>query len=219
MLFTILLGLNLSLAQVSTENKDATDSITSQTESDPLSAEKVDFVDIKSADWRRKSEQPITKRMLEHSDCTNKKLTIHYTGNGAEMNSSDTIKKLRGLFNFSTTEKKWGDIPYHYFLDHKSNLAKGRDTKYRPDTNTSYDTNCHLTIVVEGNDEKDPKKFVIFTPEMKSKLFSKMKELQSSFNIPTKEIGVHNDYANTSCPGNTIKSAVLEYKKNNPLGL
>lgn len=176
-----------------------------------------DKVDVDWSQWRTKNEQPLMERLKEHKDCPGKKLTIHYTA--TPKNKYNLKQKLRNLFDFSTTKKNWGDIPYNYYIDELGVLARGRSTKYQPDTNTKYNPNCHITIVVEGNDEVDPAKKITFSSKQKKKLFTKMQELQKLHKVPTADIGVHNDYANTSCPGNEIKAAVQDYKNKNPLGL
>jgi hypothetical protein len=104
-------------------------------------------------------------------------------------------------------KKAWGDIPYHYYLDLDGKVAATRDPAYQPDSNTKYNRDGHITIVVEG-DAKDG-----ITEKQKTKLFSLMKILQNLHKIPLSRVGVHKDYAQTDCPGKEIQDAVLEYKK------
>lgn len=104
-------------------------------------------------------------------------------------------------------KKEWGDIPYHYYLDLDGKVAATRDPAYQPDSNTKYNRDGHITIVVEGNATDG------ITPAQKTKLFTLMKALQDLHKIPMSRVGVHKDYAQTDCPGKEIMDAVLEYKK------
>lgn len=104
-------------------------------------------------------------------------------------------------------KRAWGDIPYHYYLDHEGKVAAARDPAYQPDSNTKYNRDGHITIVIEGSAADG------ITEKQKTKLFSLLKALQDLHKIPLERVGVHKDYAQTDCPGKEIKAAVEEYKK------
>jgi len=179
--------------------------------------------------------------MVKHSGKEPRRLTVHYTG--VEKRSKQTIEqKLRILFDYSVKEvsleaptpakdvtieaaknpakpppprnkkpikkkKPWGDIPYHYYLDLDGKVAEARDPAYQPDSNTKYNRDGHITIVVEGNAADG------ITEKQKMKLFSLMKLLQTTHQIPLSRVGAHKDFAATDCPGKAINDAVLEFKK------
>ncbi|MBU6328299.1 MAG: hypothetical protein KGQ89_11755, partial [Verrucomicrobia bacterium] len=146
------------------------------------------LIDMKESQWRDAGSQPIPGRMKRHSVPPNK-ITIHYTG--VRQNPNLPLeRKLKGLFRFSsqdTTSFKrqlWGDIPYNYYLDMNGRAAEGRNPAYQPDTNTPYNPDGHVTIVVEG-DSADGLSAV-----QKSKLFAMIKGLQNQYGITTDNVGV-----------------------------
>lgn len=165
-----------------------------------------------SKDWRDGVSRPIADRLKKHTQPI-RKITIHYTG--VKKNSNLPLdRKLRGLFRFSsqqTTEFKknlWGDIPYNYYIDLDGKLAGARDAAYQPDTNTNYNPDGHVTIVVEG-DQTDN-----LSPAQKAKLFKTIQALQDQYNLPTSAVGVHKHYApGTSCPGEHVMAAIDEYRR------
>jgi len=169
------------------------------------------LIDVKGSSWRDAASRPIAGRLVKHS-APPSKITIHYTG--VKKNPNLPIeRKLKGLFRFSANDKTefkknlWGDIPYNYYVDLNGKAAEGRSPEYQPDTNTNYNPDGHVTIVVEGTIGDD------LSPQQKSKLFAMIKGLQNKYNIPTSAVGTHKHYASTSCPGPVIEGAVQEYKK------
>lgn len=171
-----------------------------------------EVIDLKGLDWRTGATTPILDRLKLHTESAKRRVTIHYTG--VKKNPKQTIsKKLNSLFRFSTQEKTefknalWGDIPYHYYIDMDGILAETRDPQFQPDTNTRYIPDGHITVVVEGDDTDD------LSEAQRAKLFTLMERLQDRYQIGANSIGVHKDFANTSCPGSAVESAVREYVK------
>ncbi len=120
-------------------------------------------------------------------------------------------EKLRNLQSFSQTAQTgsgpkrdaWPDIPYHYYIDANGQLGEGREVLFRGDSNTRYDLNGHIQVVMEGQ----------FDSEMPSaaqleRLTAVLIALQSRWQIPKSAIRVHNDLAPTTCPGKNLKAAV-----------
>jgi N-acetylmuramoyl-L-alanine amidase len=170
------------------------------------------LIDVSGAQWRGSKYQPVVDRLKPHS-AKPTKLTIHYTG--VKQNSKRKIEeKIRNLFHFSVDvielpmkKKKWGDVPYHFYLDMYGKVAEGRDTRWQPDTNTNYDPDGHITVVVEGDNTDS------LTDDQKGKLFALMRAIQLSWGIPMSNVGVHKDYASTACPGASVAAAVQQYKQ------
>lgn len=155
----------------------------------------------------------MTERLKRHTVPINK-VTVHYTA--IKKNPNLPIeRKLKGLFRFSANDltqfKKqlWGDIPYNYYIDMNGQAAEGRSPDYIPDTNTSYNPDGHVTIVVEGDATDD------VSPAQKAKLNKMVKALQDKYNIPPSGVNVHNHYATTSCPGPALGAAMQEYRVQN----
>jgi hypothetical protein len=186
------------------------------------------LIDLKGSQWRTAKEKSITDgphpmledkkilRMKKHSAGANK-LTIHYTG--SKKDDRFPLKtKLQKLFNFSTrvltkqTKKEyWGDIPYHFYIDLHGKIAETRDMNFRPDTNTGYNTDGHITIVVEGDKSEG------LSDNQKAKLWALMKAIQIEKRIPFSRVGMHrhlpDNKGSTDCPGPAVESAVRQYLK------
>lgn len=165
-------------------------------------------VDVKRNSWRSKKHQAITGRMKRNSKPN--KITIHYTGTDLSKIKRRPIKDtLRGLYNYSVNSKNWGDIPYHYYIDRNGTSAETRDPKYQADTNTNYNPNGHITIVVQGGPSDK------LNNKQKQKLFKMIQGLQNKYNIQTSDVGVHKNHASTQCPGDHIAGLIEEYKRKN----
>jgi hypothetical protein len=163
------------------------------------------LIDLKGSQWRDANTQPEFAAMKKHS-AKPTKITVHYTG--VKKNPNQTLlTKLKGVTGYSKRDKKWGDMPYNFYIDMNGKSAEGRSTEYRPDTNTNYNPDGHVTIVVEGTNTDD------LSPAQRAKLFAMIKGLQNKFNIPTSGVGIHKHYASTDCPGKDIELAIAEYKK------
>ncbi len=170
-------------------------------------------INIKSADWRDIHHRP-KRGMLEKHSIKHNKITIHYMGTPAKPELG-IVTKLRGLYKFSfkainnIKTKLWGDMPYNFYIDYSGIIAEGRKVSYKPDTNTNYDTNGHITVVIEGNEADGLK------ADQKDSLFKLIKCLQYKYQIPITGVGVHKDYSRTQCPGAAIQAAIDEYKQLN----
>lgn len=81
-----------------------------------------------------------------------KTITLHHGGEEYK-GDEPTPAYLIHLQNWSRTEKKWMDIPYHYLIDLEGKIYAGRDLRYPGDTNTAYDPTGHALICVLGNYE------------------------------------------------------------------
>lgn len=174
-------------------------------------ADKVsDLVDLSTMQWR--PLPPVTARMVRHSGNVPLRLTVHFTDE--PKNPDKSLKeKLRTLYHYSlyavegTKKRLWGDIPYHYYIAEDGKLGECRDPSFMADSNTAYQRDGHITVVVEGNTDDG------ITPAQKRKLFALLQALQEKYWIPTSRVGTHKDYAQTDCPGDEIAAAVQEYKR------
>ncbi|MGQ0561257.1 MAG: peptidoglycan recognition protein family protein [Gemmatimonadota bacterium] len=143
------------------------------------------------------------------------RLTIHHTG--VRSNRSLSLEqKLRGLQAFSQRDDKlangkakpaWADVPYHYYIDITGRIGEGRDVRYTGDTNTTYDPTGHVLVVVEGNFERQAP-----APEQLAALRSMVQWLSARWQIPAKRIAAHRDFAQTSCPGDSLYSRMTELR-------
>ncbi|MDX1543149.1 MAG: DUF1343 domain-containing protein [Christiangramia sp.] len=156
---------------------------------------------ISREDWGAK--EPVLK-MIGH---TPRFITIHHTGMPQKPELS-IEEKLRGLQNFSQKDSKlasgklkkaWPDVPYHFYISTSGKIAEGRDINYRGDSNTDYDLDGHILIVVEGNFNKEK-----VLPEQWKSLKQLVKYISEKYNIPLSTISGHKDQAETTCPGDDL---------------
>lgn len=153
---------------------------------------------LKREDW--KAQKPV----MEMSPHKPQFITIHHTGMLQKPELS-TKAKLQALQNFSqkdspmadgSIKKAWPDVPYHFYIATNGEIAEGREINFQGDSNTNYDLQGHVLIVVEGDFNKEkvlPKQW-----ESLKKLVSYISE---EYTISLETITGHKDQAETTCPG------------------
>ncbi|GJM26268.1 MAG: hypothetical protein DHS20C16_26830 [Phycisphaerae bacterium] len=149
---------------------------------------------VERADWAGSDDTPVMERFVEHAP---DRLTIHHAG-VMDDGSVAGDEKMRRLFRFSVKQRPWGDVPYHFVIDRTGCIREGRDMKYAPDTNTSYDVNSHICICVNGDLTKQP----LMESQYRS-LVDLLVKLAADLGVPNDRIAGHKDYApgETTCPG------------------
>ena len=165
---------------------------------------------ITRADWgAKKPVLPMTKHKLS-------RITIHHTA--TKQNRSKTVEeKLRGLQNFSQNEGKlgdgrskpaWPDVPYHFYITVKGEIAEGRDVNYVGDTNTEYDPTGHILVTLEGNFENEQP-----SPEQMMATEELVVWLAKKYKVTADKIAAHKDFAKTACPGKSLYEKVADLQK------
>lgn len=163
--------------------------------------EKKELAVISREDWQ--AAPPVSK-MAVH---TPQFITIHHTGMPQKPDPA-TQEKLRALQEFSqndsqladgTVKKAWADVPYHFYIATNGEIAEGRKIEFTGDSNTNYNLQGHVLIVVEGdfNQEK-------VLPEQRKSLENLVSFISSEYEIPRKTISGHKDLAETTCPGTNL---------------
>lgn len=109
-------------------------------------------------------------------------------------------ESLRNLQNWSRSEKKWIDIPYHYMIDLEGKIYEARNINIPGDTNTKYDPAGHALICVMGNYEEQ-----VPNQRQLDAVASLMAFLVASYDVSLSRIGGHLDHAEgTVCPGKNL---------------
>lgn len=142
-------------------------------------------------------------------------LTIHHTGGPIKANKPFAKKLLdfqalmQGGYDIQypkyLAHVTFGDIPYHYFISVRGEIAEARQLKYSARSNTIYKTDIreHITVVLEGNFEVDQP-----TDAQLKALVEILTSLAKQHKIPLQNIGYHRTATEkfTICPGKNLIS-------------
>jgi len=148
--------------------------------------------------------KPLTKEIPRHRPM---RLTVHHTATTAKPGAS-LQSKLRSLQAFSQsdskladgrTKKAWGDLPYHFYIDVNGMVGEGRAVELVGDTNTKYDPTGHISVVLEGNFERETP-----TAAQIDALVALLAALAERYAIDIESIGAHKQFAQTACPGKNL---------------
>ena len=165
---------------------------------------------LSRAEWGAKA--PVSP-MKAHKPA---RITIHHTATLQKPERALT-EKMKALQEFSQHEGKldngkpkpaWPDVPYHYYVDCKGNVAEGRDVAFVGDTNTEYDPGGHVLIVLEGSFGKEQLAEAQLVALRKMILW-----VATRYSIPPEKIGGHKDFADTQCPGENLYKKLPEFRK------
>ncbi len=148
---------------------------------------------VRRADW---GWQPLRASVGTHRVS---RITIHHGGVDFLPNQ-DPAEHLRNLQSWSRGEKRWIDVPYHFFIDLSGRIYEGRPINYPGDTNTNYDPRGHALICVLGNYEHQELADVQF-----GALAQLTAHLARTYDVPLGNIKGHRDYTSqTVCPGKNL---------------
>ena len=129
-------------------------------------------------------------------------VTLHHTGSPEPLRpEDDPVQKLRGLQSWGARERNWWDVPYHFLIDLEGTVYQGRDWRYMGETNTTYDPAGHFLISVIGNYAKQEP-----TAAQLDAIADLMAWAITRFDLPLERIGGHYDYADTTCPGEHLRT-------------
>lgn len=109
---------------------------------------------------------------------------------------------------------KWGDIPYHFFVNKNGAVAEGRELRFAAGSNTIYKTPIenHITVVLDGNFEASEP-----TPSQLRALTNLLERLAKQYNIRLGNISSHKSVAvedtPTICPGEKLLTQIPEIKR------
>ena len=128
-------------------------------------------------------------------------ITLHHAG--VEWKAGDDplakAQKLQAWGKKSVEEggKDWPDLPYHFLIAPDGRILEGRPTKYEPETNTSYNVNGHIGVLLWGNFEIQR-----VSPAQVESAVQLVAWLAEKFKVDEKLIRGHQDVGtDTDCPG------------------
>jgi N-acetyl-anhydromuramyl-L-alanine amidase AmpD len=120
--------------------------------------------------------------------------------------------KMKGLQRFSQSAEKladgrmkpaWPDVPYHFYIAADGKIAEGRDINAVGDTNTGYNPQGYIQVVVEGNFEVEK----VAAPQLES-LKLLLASLKKAHGITAQNVLGHSDKAQTACPGKNLEALI-----------
>jgi len=130
------------------------------------------------------------------------RITIHHEGTYFPQDSL-AFRHIKSIQIWGMRERKWADVPYHYFIDGFGNIIEGRNIFTVGETNTSYNPEGHILISIIGEYHKRQK----LNSEQYNSLIKLIAHLCNQFKINPDSIRGHRDYCKpgeTDCPGDNI---------------
>ena len=123
-------------------------------------------------------------------------ITLHHQGETWQPGREVTAY-LRALQQWSRQTKHWADIPYHYVIAPDGRIYAARPEDQPGDTNTEYDPQGHVLVMLLGNFED-----VQPTPEALASCAELMAWIALRHGLQPSDIASHKDYSQqTVCPG------------------
>lgn len=122
---------------------------------------------------------------------------IHHAG-VAWKADDDPIAKVKALQSWGQRDKEWFDVPYHFLIAPDGRIVEGRLIKYKPDTNTTFDTTGFVNVQLWG--DLGSQRTSVHQLRSVAMLSA---WLADELSMPTDAIVTHRDVApgQTSCPG------------------
>ncbi|MGB9665073.1 MAG: peptidoglycan recognition protein family protein [Ignavibacteria bacterium] len=130
------------------------------------------------------------------------RITIHHEGTYF-LQDSLAFRHIKNIQIWGMRERKWADVPYHFFIDGFGNIIEGRNIFTAGETNTSYNPEGHILISVIGEYHRKQK----LNSSQYNSLLNLIAHLCIKFNISPDSIRGHRDYCKpgeTNCPGDNI---------------
>ena len=136
------------------------------------------------------------------------RLTLHHSGVRLTDNSQSP-GRVQGHQRFHMLEKGHPDLDYHFVIDRRGHVFKGRSAKFRGDTQTDYDPTGHLLVCCEGDYQGangEPQKP---TKAMLRSVALVFAAAAQRWDIDSSTLNGHRDYTTmTSCPGGALERLV-----------
>jgi hypothetical protein len=141
-------------------------------------------------------------------------LTVHHTAiplaGKAFAERMKQHQKTMHDYTIDAEDRSWRkrvfflDVPYHYVISEKGEIAEGRELKYTAQSNTTYLTPIanHVTVALAGNfNETTPPR------DQQKALVQLLVDLARQHNVPLKNISYHANVVkkgDTDCPGSLL---------------
>jgi hypothetical protein len=135
-----------------------------------------------------------------------RRITVHHTDTRASGPAETHVAAhLRSIQRYHQTEKKWPDVAYHLFVDAQGRMWEGRNLATRGDSGTVYDLSDRALVCLIGKFDADA------VPAAQwNALVVAVGSLCRRHAIPTSEITMHRQLAQTSCPGAHLAARIAD---------
>lgn len=143
--------------------------------------------------WNASAPNPFTR----HEPV---RITVHHEGTKL-LATDDAIRKIKGIQTWGMgPDRKWADVPYHFFIAPDGKIYQGRDINTVGETNTEYNPAGHLLICCLGNYEEYE-----VPPAQLASLIKLIAFCSKQYHIPIETLATHRDYSKqTTCPGKNL---------------
>lgn len=128
------------------------------------------------------------------------RITVHHEGTKL-LATDDAIRKIKGIQTWGMgPDRKWADVPYHFFIAPDGKIYEGRNINTVGETNTEYNPAGHLLICCLGNYEEYE-----VPPAQLQSLIRLIAWCSKQYKIPYETLATHRDYSKqTTCPGKNL---------------
>ncbi|MEM6313946.1 MAG: peptidoglycan recognition family protein [Planctomycetota bacterium] len=109
---------------------------------------------------------------------------------------TDPAVKIKNLQTWGMRERGWHDVPYHFLIAPDGRVFEGRALRYRPDTNTDFDTAGYVNVQLWGNFDTQR----VSRAQLQATV-TLVAHLADTLDMPTEKLVAHSDVAATGCPG------------------
>lgn len=125
------------------------------------------------------------------------RVTVHHSGIGFHHNRNAPARFRSHQANHQA--RGWPHIAYHFMIDRRGHIYRGRPEWAKGDTATNYNPRGHLLVMCEGNFEKQKP-----TNAQTGALVDVLAWAVTKYDLPLGRISGHRDHASTSCPGDHL---------------
>lgn len=158
------------------------------------------FNAIARSNWSKRG--PVMSRINPMNGVT--RITVHHEGwtNVWFTDWKSTAARLNHIRDAHVSDRKWGDIGYHYIIDRAGRVWEGRDTRYQG-AHVQATNEHNLGIMLLGNfDKQRPSDAQLAT------LRSSLIALMHLHNVPVRRVYTHQELKPTACPGKQLQPRV-----------
>lgn len=148
---------------------------------------------VSGAEW---NSEPLP--FPEGYDHEPRQVLIHHSG-VVWNEGTNPYNRMKNLQTWGKNERNWMDVPYHFLIAPNGQIFEGRPLRYRPDTNTNFDTSGFVNVELMGSFNVQR----VSLPQLESAV-EVTAWLVSEYEMDVDEIQGHLDVASTGCPGEDL---------------